>query len=207
LANGFSATSAKVQVQKEVRETSFPTPALLDVLSLRDIRYRSAGSWLAMTAFATLVLIGLNWRTFRQLCTTSPHRTILDLSKWWGFFVLKSGLLVALVWLFSIDLVAGILHRVGLEGVAIWTFLVGMNVTLGWSIRDQNARCRLCLTRLRTQIVLGASTLPLWDPSGCDLLCDKAHGMLHIPAIEFSSLDSERWIDFDESWQILAQDA
>jgi hypothetical protein len=31
--------------------------------------------------------------------------------------------------------------------------------------------------------------------------------MLHIPAMQFSSLDSERWIDFDESWQTLAQDA
>jgi hypothetical protein len=213
LANGFSATSAKIQIQKEVRETSFPSPALLDVLSLRDIRYRSAGSWLAMAAFATVVFVGLNWRTFWQLCTTSPHRTILDFSRWWGFFALKSGLLVTLVWLLSLDLVEGVLQRVGVvpvhftSGVAIWTFLVGMNIALGWSIRDQNARCRLCLTRLRTQIVLSASTVPLWDPSGCDFLCDRAHGMLHIPAMQFGSLDSERWIDFDESWQTLAQDA
>jgi len=213
LANGLSATSAKVQIQKEVRETRFPSPALLDVLSLKDIRYGFAGSWLAMGAFATLVFVGLNWRTCWQLWTTGPHRSIRDLSNWWGFFTLKSGLLVALVWLLSLDLVEGGLLRVGLVPpqfaniVTMWTFLVGVNVALGWSIRDQNARCRLCLTRLRTQIVLSASAVPLWDPSGCDLLCDRAHGMLHIPAMQFSSLDSERWIDFDESWQTLAKDS
>jgi hypothetical protein len=213
LANGFSATSAKLQIQKEVRETNFPSPALLDVLSLSDIRYRSVEFWLALSVFASLVLVGLNWRTAWQLFTTSARRTILHRFRWWGFFVLKNGLLAALVWLLSVDLVEGLLQRIGVVpvqfagGVEMWIFLVGLNVALGWSVRDQNARCRLCLTRLRTQIVLSASTVPLLDPSGCDLLCDKAHGMLHIPAMQFSSLDSERWIDFDESWQTLAQDA
>lgn len=212
LANGFPAKSAKPQIQREVRETNFPSPALLDVLSLTDVRYRVVGSWLAMGAFATLVLVALNWQASRQLWATRPRRTILDLARWWGFFALKSVLLLALAWLLSVDLVEGALQRLGLVplqfagGVAMWTFLVGLNIALGWSIRDQNDRCRSCLTRLRTQIVLSASAVPLWDPSGCDLLCDRAHGMLHIPAMQFSSLDSERWIDFDESWQTLAQD-
>ena len=213
LANGFSSTSAKFQIQKQVRETNFPSPALLDVLSLSDIRYRSLGSWLALSAFASLVLVGLNWRTVWQLFKTSPRRTILSCSRWWVFFALKNGLLTLLVWLLSVDLVEGLFERVGVVpvqfvgGVEMWSFVVGLNIALGWSVRDQNARCRLCLTRLRTQILLSPATVPLLDPSGSDLLCDKAHGMLHIPAMQFSSLDSERWIDFDESWQTLARDA
>jgi MacB-like periplasmic core domain len=212
LADGSPAKVAKLQIQREVRETNFPSPALLDVLSIGDIRYRSLRFWLAMGAFSMLIIVGLNWRTFHQLCTTSPHRTTRDVCRWWGFFALKSGLLVALVWLLSVDLVEGVLQRIGLVplhiagGVVMWAFLVGLNVALGWSIRDQNARCRSCLTRLRTQIILSACVVPLWDPSGCDLLCDKAHGMLHIPAMQLSSMDSERWITFDESWQTLAQD-
>jgi hypothetical protein len=212
LAGGSPAKVAKLQIQREVRETNFPSHALLDVLSIREIRYRSLRFWLAMAAFAMLIIVGLNWRLFRQLCTTSPHRTTRDVCRWWGFMALKSGLLVALVWLLSVDLVEGVLQRIGLVplhvagGVAMWAFLVGLNVALGWSIRDQNARCRSCLTLLRTQITLSACVVPLWDPSGCDLLCDKAHGMLHIPAMQLSSLDSEHWIDFDESWQTLAQD-
>jgi len=212
LADGSPAKAAKLQIQREVRETNFPSPALLDVLSIGDIRYRSLRFWLAMGAFSMLIIVGLNWRIFHQLCTTSPHRTTRDVCRWWGFFALKSGLLVALVWLLSVDLVEGVLQRIGLVplhiagGVVMWAFLVGLNIALGWSIRDQNARCRSCLTRLRTQIILSACVVPLWDPSGCDLLCDKAHGMLHIPAMQLSSLDSERWITFDESWQTLAQD-
>lgn len=210
LANGVPANVAKIQ--REVRETNFPTPALLDVLSVSDIRYRSVRSWLVIGAFAILVIVCLNWQAFRQLCTTRPHRTTLDVSRWWGFFALKTGLLVAFVWLLSVNVVDGVLQNLGLvplhiaSGVTMWAFLVGLNVALGWSIRDQNIRCRLCLVRLRTQIVLTTSSVPLLDPSGCDLLCDRAHGMLHVPAMQFSSLDSERWIDFDESWQTLAQD-
>jgi len=210
LANGAPPNVAKIQ--REVRETNFPTPALLDVLSVKDIRYRSLRSWFGIGAFAILVIVGLNWRAFRQLCATSPRRSTLDAFRWWGFFALKNALLVAFVWLLSVDVVEGVLQRLGLvplhmtSGVAMWAFLVGLNVALGWSARDQNARCRSCLTRLRTQIILTASSVPLLDPSGCDLLCDRAHGMLHVPAMQFSSLDSERWIDFDESWQTLAQD-
>lgn len=63
--------------------------------------------------------------------------------RWWGFFVLKNGLLVGVVCLFSIDLVEGALLRLGLvpllfrNVVAMWAFLVGINVALGWSIRDE----------------------------------------------------------------------
>jgi hypothetical protein len=166
-----------------------------------------------MAALAALFLIGFNWHIFRQLCTTSPVRSLGIHLKWWSFFAVKSGLLVPLTWLFSVDLVQVIVEKAGLSavrfagGAATWVFVVTLWMVLSWSIRDQNSRCRFCLKRLRTAIVLGEAMFALLEPSGCDLFCDSAHGMLHVPAMPLSSLDSERWIDFDDSWQILAQDA
>jgi hypothetical protein len=120
-------------------------------------------------------------------------------------------MLVVIAWLASTDLVETAVQRFGAHaaeyasGAALWGFVVGLTIALSWSIRDQGARCRTCLKRLHTQVALGVSIVPFWEPSGIDLLCDSAHGMLHIPVMQLSCLDSERWIDFDDSWREIAQ--
>jgi len=213
VANGVSAEMAKRQIQSQVNETSFPSRAILDVLSLKDLRYRSLRSYLGLTVLAMVVLFTANGRSVRRLCTTSRHRKFSDLLRWWAFFTLKTVMLVVIVWLVSTDLVEAAVQRLGSDapeyasGAALWGFVVGLTIALSWSIRDQGARCRTCLKRLHTQVALGVSIVPLWEPSGLDLLCDSAHGMLHIPVMELSCLDSERWIDFDESWREVAQNA
>lgn len=213
IANGLNVKSAQRQIRREVEETRFPWPVGLNVTSLNDIHYRNVLAWFAVGSMATLVLVCFNWRTFRQLCTTSPRRSLGVHLKWWAFFAAKSGSLAILTWLFSVDVVQVIVEKAGLSavrfagGASIWIFVVGLWIALGWSIRDQNGRCRFCLKRLRTEIVLGEAIFALLEPTGCDLFCDSAHGMLHVPAMQLSSLDSERWIDFDESWQVLAHDA
>ena len=213
VAKGLSAEAAKQQIQSHINKTSFPSSAILDVLSLDDIRYRSIRCYLAVTVLAMIVLLTANGRSVGRLCTTSRHRAISDLFRWWAFFALKSGMLTAIMWLASMDLVEIAVQTFGshaleyASGAAMWGFVVGLTIALNWSIRDQGARCRTCLKRLGTQIALGVSIAPFWEPSGLDLLCDRAHGMLHIPVMELSCLDSERWIDFDESWREVAQNA
>jgi hypothetical protein len=213
VVNGMSAEMAKRQIQSQVNETSFPSTAILDVLSLKDLRYRSLTSYLGLTVLAMVVLFTANGRSVRRLCTTSRHRTFSDLLRWWAFFTLKTVMLVAIVGLASTDLVEAAVQRFGshapeyASGAAMWGFVVGLTIALSWSIRDQGARCRTCLKRLHTQIALGVSIVPLWGPSGLDLLCDSAHGMLHIPVMQLSCLDSERWIDLDDSWREIAQSA
>jgi hypothetical protein len=213
VANGFSAEAAKRQIQSQVNETSFPSSVMLEVLSLKDIRYRSIASYLALTVLAMVVPFTANWRSVGRLCTTSRHRTSSDLLRWWAFFAVKTGMLIVIVWLASMDLVEAAVQRFGshaleyASGGAMWGVVVGLTIALSWSIRDQGARCRTCLKRLHTQIALGVSIVPLWEPSGLDLLCDSAHGMLHVPVMQLSCLDSERWIDFDESWREVSQNA
>ena len=213
LAAGASTDQTKAQIQKLVNETGFPSPAVLDVLSLKDIHYRSMASWLRMTLFAVVVLIAFNLRAFARLCARAPRRTLPQLCRWWLFFAVKGALLVAIAWVVSVDVGRLGMHLFGGQmqpfagGVRMWFFFTGMTIALTWSIRDQGARCRTCLRRLQTQVFLGASFGPLHGPSGFELVCDSGHGVLHIPFTSLSCLDSEQWTEFDESWRELAQGA
>jgi hypothetical protein len=90
------------------------------------------------------------------------------------------------------------------DGTAIWVFLVGLTITLSWSVRDQLSRCRRCLRRLQMQVDLGGSAGTLCAPSGVELICDGGHGILHLPTMRLSSLDSEHWTDLHESWNALS---
>jgi hypothetical protein len=130
--------------------------------------------------------------------------------RWWLFFITKSTLLLIAVLMASLELVRMVVATLGVNvkeyagGTAMWLFLVGLTVALTWSIRDQRSRCRTCLKRLQMQIALGNSVGVFCEPSGLDLVCDGGHGVLHVPVMHLSCLDSERWTDLDESWREIA---
>jgi len=211
LAPGLRIAQAEQQVRTLLNQTSFPVPAVLDVLSIKDIQHRSLESSVLVVTFAIFVLLILDWRTISPLCMVSRHRSLESLFRWWLFFALKSGSLIALAWMVAINLVEMAVHRFGIlvlqyaSGVTMWLFMVGFTIAIRWSIRDQASRCRTCLKRLGTAIVLGSSIGPLSQPSGFEFLCDSGHGLLHVPASDLSCLDSERWTDLDESWREVAQ--
>jgi hypothetical protein len=207
------AADAEQQVRTLLNQTRFPVRAVLDVLSLKDIQYQSVESCALVVTFTILILVILDWRIIGPLCALGRYRTVSDLLRWWLFFALKSGSLIALAWIAATDVVALAIHSFGIfvlqyaGGAMMWLFLVGLTIAMRWSIRDQASRCRTCLKRLRTHIVLGASIGPLSQPSGFEFLCDSGHGLLHVPVTEWSCLDSERWTDLDESWREVAQSA
>jgi hypothetical protein len=43
----------------------------------------------------------------------------------------------------------------------------------------------------------------LLEVTGDELVCDEGHGALHVPVMESSCVDAERWTYLDESWQVL----
>ena len=213
IAPGLPIAQTEQQVRTLLNQTSFPVPAVLDVLSLKDIQYRSLGSGALVVVFTIFVILILHWRTIGPLCVMGRHRTLGNLLRWWLFFALKSGLLVALAWMMATNLVEMAILRFGIivlqyaSGATMWLFLAGLTIAMRWSIRDQASRCRTCLKRLGTAIVLGSSIGPLSQPSGFEFLCESGHGLLHVPASDLSCLDSERWTDLDESWREVAQSA
>ena len=187
-----------------------PPNAILDVLSPKDIQYQWLESCTALIGFAILLLTIFNWRTAARLCTTGPRRTTADLFRWWLFFAVKSSLLMVVVLAGSLDVLQiaalGFGHNTQnyVGGAAIWVFLVGLTIALTWSVHDQLSRCRSCLRRLRIRVDLGNSVGTFCEPTGVELVCDIGHGMLHLPVMQFSCLDSERWTDLHESWRVVS---
>jgi hypothetical protein len=208
---GLPVGRAKRDLETYVNQTGgLPPNTILDVLSPKDIQYQWLESCAASTGFAILLLAILNWRTAARLFATGPRRTAVDVVRWWLFFAFKSSLLMAGVLAASLDVVLMTVLRFGpnpqnyVGGTAIWVFLAGLTIALSWSVRDQLSRCRKCLRRLRMQVDLGGSAGTLCEPSGVELICDGGHGILHLPTMQLSSLDSERWTDLHESWNALS---
>jgi len=198
-------------VEKFVNQTSgLPANTVLDVLSSKEIQYQWLESCAALIGFAILLLTMVNWPTAVRLCATGPRRAITALFRWWLFFAAKSSLLLVVVLAGSFDVlqigVLGFGHNAHnyVDGTVIWVFLVGLTIALRWSVYDQLSRCRTCLRRLRMRVELGSSVGTFCEPSGAELVCDIGHGMLHLPVMHFSCLDSERWTDLHESWNAVS---
>jgi hypothetical protein len=211
LPAGVESTEAKRQLEAYVNHTGgLSSNIVLDVLSLKDIRYRVLETWAGLIALAVLLLSLLNWRTVVRLGTTGPSRTVRELFGWWLFFAVKNSLLLLMVLVASVDVVQATVPKFlnaqeYAGGTVIWLFLVGTTLALTWSVHDQFSRCRTCLSRLRTAVDLGNSVGTFCEPSGVELVCNGGHGILHLPVMQFSCVDSESWTDLDESWRAVSE--
>jgi hypothetical protein len=52
-------------------------------------------------------------------------------------------------------------------------------------------------------VEIGGAARGLLELTGIELVCDEGHGMLHVPLMESSCVDFERWTYLDDSWHAL----
>jgi hypothetical protein len=129
--------------------------------------------------------------------------------RWWAFLTVKIVLLLATCLVISIELpgrfshpLAGEAHALSLP-ISTWLFVVTSMLALLWSIRDQRRRCRTCLRRMGNEASVGAPSYLLLDWGGTELVCSEGHGVLHVPEMDSSSHEPEKWVHLDESWKPL----
>jgi hypothetical protein len=191
------------------REDSVPARANLQVLSLKDIESQSLESGAGLIILALLLLLALKWTQFARLRTTGPHESLHDCLLWYLFFATKTTLLLIAVLVASFELVQAVVSRTNASthplasGAAIWLFLIGAGMAVTWSVRDQLDRCRTCLRRFGVHVEIGGAGHALLELTGVELVCDEGHGMLHVPLMEPSCVDFERWTYLDDSWHAL----
>ena len=123
-----------------------------------------------------------------------------------GFFVAKTGMLLAAVLLLGIEFTraSSITMLGGADGytaVSAWLFVMGSTGALAWSIADQRQRCRVCLKRLGMAAHVGCTGCLLLDWAGTELVCVEGHGMLHVPEMVACWQEPDRWTVLDETWQ------
>jgi len=123
------------------------------------------------------------------------------------FFLAKTALLLALVLLAGLEFThAPFITMLGgtdlaTEPLSAWLFLLGCTLVLLWSMRDQRARCRVCLRRLGLPTRVGCPGCLLLDWAGTELVCVEGHGMLHVPEMVSCWHEPEHWTSLDDSWQ------
>ncbi len=210
LSTGADPVKARKELETVISQAdSMLTNAQLGIISVKDLEYEFLESCLAWFAFAFLFLLVLMWRPFARLATTGPHGNVHDGLRWWIFFALKSALLLMTVLIICLELihVAGLRSggstRPVISAGAVWLFWVGATLALTWSIRDHLGRCRSCLKRFGAQVNLGSAGHFFLEKTGTELVCDGGHGILHIPLMPSSCVDSERWTYLDDSWSAL----
>jgi hypothetical protein len=210
VSGGGDLETAKRQLGVLVnRVDSVPASTNLRVLSLQDIENQSLESWAGFIILALLLLLALKGKQFARLRTTGPHARFHDCLHWYLFFATKTTLLLIAVLVASFELVQAVVSRTNgsthplASWAAIWHFLFGAILSVNWSVRDQLSRCRTCLRRLGVEVEIGNAARSLLELTGAELVCNEGHGTLHIPLMEESCVDWERWTYLDDSWHTL----
>src|SRR6185369_14691765 len=147
--------ASKTQLQRIVEHSLKLSPGTRGkVSSLRELRNGDMRAGLSMMVFALAVVCALNWRLIARLVTSGPRSDTRAALKWYGFLIAKTGLLLLICLVASVQVVQVVIHRLStvsthwFAGTAtVWLFLLGASLALTWSIRDQLARCRTCLRR------------------------------------------------------------
>jgi MacB-like protein len=162
--------------------------------------------------FTVLVLVGSMGMLALRFAKTGPAKVHLGTRerwRWWGFFILKTGLLLAACFVASLEgtrrfslMFNGFVHPIT-GPASTWFFVVSTVVAVSWSLRDQYRRCRICLKRLSHEAYVGAPSYLLLDWWGTELACSQGHGLLHVAPMQASWMDGDEWIQLDESWKPL----
>jgi hypothetical protein len=183
----------------------------LEISSLRGEARLALKWYLLFLLFATLGSVAIVRSGRARANATQAHSNLREVVRWWAFFVLKSALLLATAFVVSLDLARSVSHLFTgaahpLAGVlSLWLFMLGAIGVLSWAIHDQRERCRVCLQRLGMSVHVGCPGYFLLDWAATEMICANGHGMLHIPDIESSWFDHDRWNHLDASWADLFQ--
>jgi hypothetical protein len=129
--------------------------------------------------------------------------------RWWGFFSVKTLLLLAICFVGSLELtgrvsimLTGSVHPLA-GPFSTWLFLVTAMIALSWSLYDQGRRCRFCLRRLGNEASVGTPGYLFLGWWGTELVCSDGHGLLHVPEMKSSWQEFDQWVSLDESWKPL----
>ena len=110
----------------------------------------------------------------------------------WIFLTAKSVLLVLIVGFGVVDLGAA-------GGFALFSYFL----LFRWAVDDHRERCPVCLRRLTNPTRIGEPSHTFLDWYGTEFMCDRGHGLLHVPEIHTSCYNAQDWLYLDPSWSNL----
>jgi len=186
---------------------SAPTPdgSMADFFCV-SLMERTRGSWDIFLFAVFLACLALPATTSLPL---GEYRVSSQKLPWprrlrrWGFLASKIGLLLVLAYFASLDLA----HlRTTVDPVSSVYIQIAASFSiclfgLRWVLRDQRQRCPVCLRQLTHPARVGQPSRNFLAWNGTELICVGGHGLLHIPEIQTSWFDTQRWLYLDPSWE------
>lgn len=182
----------------------------LEVITLKQNRQDDL--WFAFSllkwnfGFVCLVAMGALARFLRL---PEPNITLSVQLRYLGFLVLKSLAIFVAMGLFWIVLVDPDVQKflTDLAGWAMpilfWAFLLASWGLTGWSLRDQQNRCRTCCERLRMPVHSGLWSSLVIDRPRTEYICPYGHGTLYVPGTKLLDIDSVNWTSNRDFWHEL----
>ncbi len=194
------------EFRRFARNAGYPEPQMDTFVSRAR---QGTRLYLFFCALSLLGAIALGSSRLGGAKTRKLTLSLHDSFHWWGFFLLKTVLLLALCFVASLEfpsrvsiILSGSVHPLA-GPFSTWLFLVMAMIALSWSLYDQGRRCRLCLKRLGHAASVGTPSYLLLEWWGTELVCSDGHGLLHVPEMRSSWQEFDQWVSLDESWKPL----
>jgi hypothetical protein len=132
----------------------------------------------------------------------APQRSMRSRMRRWSFLYTKIVLTLPIVFFVSRDLahLFSVAHPIGSQYIQIVSSFCICLYGLRWALRDQRARCPVCLCKLSHPARVGEASRNFLAFNGTELMCVDGHGLLHVPELPTCWFSTQRWIYLDASW-------
>jgi hypothetical protein len=133
---------------------------------------------------------------------TSESLFWVTMRRRWIFLSLKIALIMPIVYCCSLSLAYSrtSLDPISSEYIQIFASFMGFLFLFRWALRDQRQRCPVCLRLLTNPARVGQPSRNFLSWNGTELMCNRGHGLLHVPEIATSWFSTQRWLYLDSSW-------
>lgn len=154
---------------------------------------------LFMPILALIILPATTTLSLGEYPATAHSATQSAQFRRWIFLGVKFALVLPIVFCGIFDLTLAL----SAKGLTPDATLVGYILAFRWALIDQRKRCPVCLCLLTSPTRIGEPSHTFLEWYGTELICEKGHGLLHVPEIPTISFRTQRWMYLDSSWQSL----
>ena len=206
------ARAEVLDIEKRLSGAVRPMPLRL----LQDYLYTDGRTALYLTILGLTVVgcIGISYVYALWRSDGSATERFLIAARSWAFLLMKAGaglLILLTIWVLVTGGAVRLRDEVaGFSGTRIafeWALLLLGCGVIRWAVLDQNARCPVCLCRLRMPVVTGSWSSLVMDRPGTEYICPYGHGRLYVPGTRLLNAAPMRWIFYRDFLQRLFADA
>jgi len=180
-----------------------------DCVSLAELIQQPSSIFLFTLMLACLALPATTPLSLGDYPVTSESLFAATCWRRWGFLMVKIALILPIVYYGSLNLayINTSLRPMSSEYIQLVASFTGCLLSFRWALRDQRQRCPVCLRLLINPARVGEPSRNFLAWNGTEMMCNRGHGLLHIPELSTSWCGTQCWLQLDPSWKSLFQEA